>query len=73
MHTPSTPKLRPSRLSQAVSLALFSLMTGHAALAQEAPKDAGDKKEDGTIVVTVNATRASQQSSIDRKKNAATL
>jgi TonB-dependent receptor len=50
-------------------------MAGHAVLAQEAQAPASDAAAngDGQIAkVLVTATRASQQSSIDRKKNAAT-
>lgn len=83
--------MRPKPLSYAVSVALASLMAGHAAIAQEAPAPAPAQEapaakpaaakptgkvtvDDGDAiqVVHVNATRASQQSSIDRKKNAAT-
>jgi TonB-dependent receptor len=67
--------MRPNRLSFAISLALASLVAGNAALAQEAQAPAKETaaSDDGKIMkVTVTATRASQQSSIDRKKNAAT-
>jgi TonB-dependent receptor len=67
--------VRPNRLSLAVSLALASLVAGNTALAQEAqaPAAAAAGSGDGQMAkVTVTATRASQQSGIDRKKNAAT-
>lgn len=64
----ATGRLRPKRLSCAVSLAVASLVTGNAALAQE-QAGSGDSQ---TATVLVVGTRASQQSSIDRKKNAAT-
>jgi TonB-dependent receptor len=64
-------EIRPRRLSFAVSLALASLVAGNAALAQQAADPAREGDEQ-MVKVTVSATRASQQSSIDRKKNAAT-
>jgi TonB-dependent receptor len=67
--------VRPNRLSFAVSLALASLVASNTGLAQETapPAPAAAATGDGSIVkVLVTATRASQQSSIDRKKNAAT-
>ncbi|MGH8853978.1 MAG: TonB-dependent receptor plug domain-containing protein, partial [Telluria sp.] len=67
-----TVHVRPKRLSFAVSLALASLVSGNAALAQEAQAQA-QAEDDGKVTqVKIVATRASQQSSIDRKKNAAT-
>jgi TonB-dependent receptor len=75
---------RPKRLSYAVSAALASLVTSHAALAQDqaSPQDAPQAQAtsvtvrnagaDGQISTVVVSTRRSQQSSIDRKKNAAT-
>jgi TonB-dependent receptor len=68
---PHAVHLRPRHLSVAVSLALASLVASNAALAQEAQATAGN---DAKVVaqVKVVATRASQQSSIERKKNAAT-
>lgn len=75
-------QVQPKRLSYAVSLALASLVASNAALAQEAkvqpsaqaqrPAPAQAKDDANVIQVTVVATRASQQSSIERKKNAAT-
>jgi TonB-dependent receptor len=64
-----TRPIRPNRMSYAVSLAVASLVAGNVALAQDQPaqQDAGKITQ-----VKVVATRASQQSSIDRKKNAAT-
>jgi TonB-dependent receptor len=73
-------QIRRDRLSAAVSLALATLIASKVALAQDnqtapaeqtqASSPAGD---DGKITkVTVVGTRASQQSSIERKKNAAT-
>jgi TonB-dependent receptor len=83
--------IRPTRLSYAVSLAVASLMAGHAALAQDtpAPQDAtnaqapaagtgataapqGNNEIASGIATVVVSTRRSQQSSIARKKNAAT-
>ncbi len=73
----TTHEIRRTRLSFAVSLALASLVAGNMALAQEqqaadpaaAPAAADDSK---ITTVKVVATRLSQQSSIERKKNAAT-
>jgi TonB-dependent receptor len=69
-------RIRPKRMSYAVALALASLVAGNVALAQESQSAAPDAaaKDDGKVVaqVKVVATRLSQQSSIDRKKNAAT-
>jgi TonB-dependent receptor len=73
MRDMATGRLRPNRLSYAVSLALATLVAGNVALAQEqqaAGAQAG--KQDEIIKINVVATRLSQQSSIDRKKNAAT-
>ena len=83
--------IRPTRLSYAVSLAVASLMAGHAALAQDTPasQDAtnaqapaagtgasaapqGNNEIASGIATVVVSTRRSQQSSIARKKNAAT-
>jgi TonB-dependent receptor len=76
--------IRIKRLSYAVSVALASLVASHAALAQQtaASQDApqsqatnGDVKNasaDNPIATVVVSTRKSQQSSITRKKNAAT-
>jgi len=58
------------RLSIAVSLALASLACAPAAAQQGAAPAAGDGAAPQKVLVT--GTRASQQSSIDRKKNAAT-
>jgi len=65
--------LRPKRLSLAVSLAVASLVVANVAHAQDnpaAPQDGTGAEKIAQVVVS--ATRASQQSSIDRKKNAAT-
>ena len=75
MRNSSIHTLRPKSVSVAVSLALASLVASNAVLAQEAGANAGGapaNEETKTYTVTVSATRASQQSSIDRKKNAAT-
>jgi TonB-dependent receptor len=65
--------LRPKRLSVEVALALASLVAGHFASAQENPAPPKEASAEGKMAqVVVSATRASQQSSIDRKKNAAT-
>jgi TonB-dependent receptor len=70
----ATGPIRPRRLSYAVSLALASLVASNGVLAQESqPAGQEPGKQDEKIAkVIVTATRASQQSSIDRKKNAAT-
>nr|WP_229430155.1 TonB-dependent receptor [Pseudoduganella umbonata] len=64
------------RLTRAVSLALVSLVASQAALAQQASSpaaDSGTAADNGPVHrVEVVATRASQQSGIERKKNAAT-
>jgi TonB-dependent receptor len=75
-----TGRIRPKRLSLAVSVALASLMTSHAALAQEnqaTPEPAASttttvKQKEGEMAQVIVSTRRSQQSGIDRKKNAAT-
>jgi TonB-dependent receptor len=71
-----TCDLRVKRLTQVVSLALATLVAGPA-LAQQtaapsstAPQEAAE--DPAVTKVTVVATRASQQSGIERKKNAAT-
>jgi TonB-dependent receptor len=75
--------LRPNRLSVAVSLALASLVAANAALAQQAapqtpqdpPKSEASANAAGAevpVATVVVSTRKSQQSSISRKKNAAT-
>jgi TonB-dependent receptor len=68
---PCAAHVRPKRLSVAVSLALASLVAGNAAMAQEAPAKTGDDAK-AVSQVKVVGTRASQQSSIERKKSAAT-
>jgi TonB-dependent receptor len=68
-------RLRPNRLSYAISLALASLVAGAPALAQtqqEPAKVAAAAADTAVTKVIVQGTRKSQQSSIDRKKNAAT-
>jgi TonB-dependent receptor len=69
-----TSRIRPNRMSVAVSLAVASLVAGNVALAQDkgAQQDAAKTDDTKITQVKVVATRASQQSSIDRKKNAAT-
>jgi TonB-dependent receptor len=67
--------IRPNRLSYAVSVALASLVAGNAALAQDgqaAQNSTQAVTQEGEITKVVVSTRRSQQSSIDRKKNAAT-
>lgn len=67
--------LRPNRLSYAVALALASLVASNLAIAQERPAEGKETaaSEDAKVqTVKIVATRASQQSGIDRKKNAAT-
>jgi TonB-dependent receptor len=72
-----------NRLSYAVSLALASLVASNAALAQSTPANtapqAGSPGDTGaqaaatgSMATVLVSTRRSQQSSIDRKKNAAT-
>ncbi len=73
MHRSTTHNLRVKRLTRAVSLALASSVVSHLAMAQEGPGPAPLPAADAPITrVTVVATRASQQSGIERKKNAAT-
>jgi TonB-dependent receptor len=62
----TTPSPRRKRLSTAVSLAVSTLLAIPPALAQQAPAGGEISR------VVVSGARASQQSSIDRKKNAAT-
>lgn len=64
---------RKKKISVAISIALASVVAGNLAMAQEAPGDAttATAAEDIKKVV-INGTRASQQSGIERKKNAAT-
>lgn len=83
MHDPQQG-IRLKRLSYAVSLAMASLMASQAVLAQDqapaqdAPQaqstqvDVKNAANDGGMATVVVSTRKSQQSSIDRKKNAAT-
>ncbi|GAB3458072.1 hypothetical protein GCM10027321_13430 [Massilia terrae] len=76
MHQKASGQIRLNRLSYAVSLALASLMAGHVALAQETPAAqpaaTPTATQPGEITTVVVSTRRSQQSAIDRKKNAAT-
>jgi TonB-dependent receptor len=68
----SKQSIQPKRLSQAVSIAL-ALMANNMAMAQQATKPAPEAAPDAEVQqVKVVATRASQQSGIARKKNAAT-
>jgi len=82
MQTPSQG-LRPNRLAVAVSVAMASLMAGNLAIAQETAPAAGNPaqasspssdavSQGANVARVVVATRRSQQSSIERKKNAAT-
>lgn len=65
--------MRPTRMSYAVSLALATLITGNLAQAQEAKQAPSETSAETPIQqVLVVGTRASQQSSINRKKGAAT-
>jgi TonB-dependent receptor len=79
--------LRPKHLSYAVSLALASLVAGNLAMAQEAQAPASAAQapaptspapetssvsQGAAVAKVVVSTRRSQQSSIQRKKNAAT-
>ncbi|RYE69008.1 MAG: hypothetical protein EOO79_02525 [Oxalobacteraceae bacterium] len=72
--------MRPTPLSYAVSLALASLVAGNLAMAQEAPQPnpnpspapASSVSQGSEVAKVLVSTRRSQQSSIDRKKNAAT-
>jgi TonB-dependent receptor len=77
MHDKTAGRIRPNRLSYAVSLALASLVASNAALAQETaaqqqPAKTEAAAPDGEIAKVIVSTRRSQQSSIGRKKNAAT-
>lgn len=67
---------RPNRLSYAVSVALASLVASQAAMAQEASPNPGSAAPEVAAATPVSkviiSTRRSQQSSIERKKNAAT-
>ena len=73
-------QIRPNKLSYAVSLALASLVAGNAAMAQDTPATpatpvppkAVAAAEGEVAQILIVGTRASQQSAIDRKKNAAT-
>ena len=68
----STQIIQPKRLSYAVSVAL-SLMAHNMVMAQQVAKPAAPPAAEGEVQqVKVVATRASQQSGIARKKNAAT-
>ena len=67
----SKQAMRPNRLSYAVSVAL-ALMAGNVAMAQDTKPAADPKAEGEPTKVLVVGTRASQQSGIERKKNAAT-
>ncbi|WBS05283.1 TonB-dependent receptor [Pseudoduganella sp. SL102] len=70
---PSKTKFEVKRSTHAVSLALLSLAASQAALAQQSPAGSGAAADNGPVHrVEVVATRASQQSGIERKKNAAT-
>ncbi len=79
-YAPRQRTLRPTPLSYAVSLALASLVATNAAMAQQAatpqtPQDPPKSEVatgDGQIATVTVSTRKSQQSSISRKKNAAT-
>jgi TonB-dependent receptor len=72
MNNRTTPHpLQPRRLSLAIALALTTLAVTDATAQQAAAPDAATPAAAPQVVV-VSATRASQQSSIDRKKNAAT-
>ena len=68
MHSFSKQPIRLSTLSAAVSLALASMAGSTSALAQQAAAESAEPIQKVQVV----ATRASQQSGIDRKKNAAT-
>jgi TonB-dependent receptor len=72
--------IRPKRVSVAVSVAIASLVASNLAMAQENPPpnpNPGSTPESvsqggGAVAQVVVSTRRSQQSSISRKKNAAT-
>ncbi|MEO7496453.1 MAG: TonB-dependent receptor [Massilia sp.] len=68
----ASKEIRINRLSYAVSIAVASLIAGNSAMAQEAPAPAAKAPADEVQTVLVIGARASQQSSIARKKNAAT-
>jgi TonB-dependent receptor len=68
-------RIRVNRLTWAVSLALASLIATRDAAAQQAPAAAEQSNAtatDADIARVIVSTRKSQQSSIERKKNAAT-
>jgi TonB-dependent receptor len=75
-----TQVIRPRRVSVAVSMAIASLVAGNLAIAQENPppnpnpSPAPDSVSQGggAVAQVLVSTRRSQQSSISRKKNAAT-
>ena len=75
----NTQGLRPKSLSVAISVALASLVAGNLAIAQENPPpnpnptpNSESVSQGSSVATVVVSTRRSQQSSIDRKKNAAT-
>jgi len=76
----SSQGLRPNRLAVAVSVALASLVAGNLAIAQEnpapnpnpSPAPSSSVSQGSSVATVVVSTRRSQQSSIERKKNAAT-
>jgi TonB-dependent receptor len=72
MHRVRIHRVRRKPLSSAVSIALssLSLVAGNLAMAQDAPAEAASAEEIRKVVI--QGTRASQQSGIERKKNAAT-
>ncbi|MEO7581220.1 MAG: TonB-dependent receptor plug domain-containing protein, partial [Massilia sp.] len=75
MRNSKTGPLRPNRVACAVSLALLSLAASNSALAQQSPVGAEADAAAAAVptsTVLVVGTRLSQQSSIDRKKGAAT-
>ncbi len=63
-------ELRRKRMSYAVSVALATLIAGNSAFAQDSKAANGGDGEIATVMIV--GARASQQSAIDRKKNAAT-
>jgi TonB-dependent receptor len=77
MRTMPSGRLRPTRLSHAISLAIASLVAAHAANAQQTVTPPGATQTEAIATQTdvakvIVSTRRSQQSAIGRKKNAAT-
>ncbi|TFW32688.1 TonB-dependent receptor [Massilia horti] len=74
MHQTTSGQYRLKQISYAVSLALAALVAGNVAWAQEKPTEQPTETatQTGEMTTVVVSTRRSQQSGIERKKNAAT-